>query len=255
MISVDLQQVLSIAGALLLGTLAALYGIAWRSRRQQWSGAFALAYLLAALVFAFDRFTRPQGGQPSTMAVWLTAPALVLLVEGMMDSAGIRGRSARIVRVASTGGGCLIVLLNAAGALTQLNGFALVSVYLGAIALMAVWAAANEPSSGHGLVFLALMSFLVTVGAATFDMLPVSLLRYVIIVPLTIVGMTQLATGLVREQRRADAELCRARRAEEALRAANVLLEQRIEQALQTADVTLANLNEAIEHSDFARLE
>jgi hypothetical protein len=49
----------ALTGALTLAALGALYGVAWRTVRRRWCAAFAVAFLLVALVYALEPLTLP----------------------------------------------------------------------------------------------------------------------------------------------------------------------------------------------------
>jgi signal transduction histidine kinase len=225
----------ALAGAITLGALGALYGVAWRTVRRRWCAAFAVAFLLVALIYALEPFTLPVGDRPNPFTALLVLPALILLAEGTIDSVALPGRFARWLRAATICAALSTLAAVLAGALTRLGAAAAISGYLGVIALVELWAARREPRSGHGLVSLSMMLIPALVLAAWRGGLPPSLLRYALIMPLLITGMTRLATGLVRAQRLANEELRRAEEAEAQLRGLNESLERRV--ALRTAEL------------------
>jgi len=225
----------AVAGAISLALQAALHGIAWARLRLRWCASFGLAYLLAALVFALEPVTRPMGDLANPYATPLVLAAATLLVDGMTDFVRLDQRWAWWLRAGAICVAAVVLALSLASQLTRLGGAAVFGGYLGATALMALWAAQREPHSRHRLEFLAMMLFPALVAAAWRGWFPVPLLRYAAIVPIVIIGMTMLTTGLLRSQRQANDELQRAERAESTLRGLNESLEQRV--ALRTSEL------------------
>jgi len=226
----EVIDVYALVCAIALGTLALLHLVVWRAHRHRWCAAFALGYLLGALIYAFEPITRPVGDLANPYATIGALAAVLLLVDGMIDYIALTGPAARRVRAGAVGTGVITLTALAAGALTRLGAVAIVSAYLTAIALMALRAMRREPRCGHGLAFLVLMAFPALVLAAWRGEVPVSPLRYVGGVLVVIGGMAILTTGLVRAHRRARLEVRRSEQAESALRNLNESLEQRIAQ-------------------------
>jgi signal transduction histidine kinase len=248
---VELNDAYAMAGAVSLGTLAALYGVVWRSIRSRWSACFAAASLLMAAIYTFDRFTLPAGSAPHPIALSLALVASIFLVEGMTDYVGLPSAWRRLARVGAVAIGIALSLAVALGMAGRLATFAVYCIYLATVAAMATWAMAREPRSGHGLVLAAVALYPLLVGAAVAHWVPVPMLRYAMILPLAAIGTTLLTTGLLRAQRRADAALRHAERAEESLRAANESLEHRV--AERTADLqemvaALEGFNRSVSH-------
>jgi signal transduction histidine kinase len=218
-----------------LGTLAVQYVVAWRAQARRWCLELAFAYLLVALVYAFEPYTLPLGEHPRPLTAALLATAVTLWADGMADYFALSARFVRRLRIA-TGSAAMVLMATAwAGVLTRLAGHSILAVNLLAAACMALRAARREPRDGHGLVFLVLMLYPGTVLAAWFGGFPTSTLRYLLCVPFAISGMTILTTGLIRAERRASLEVRRAELAEADLRALNESLEQRI--AMRTAQL------------------
>lgn len=225
----------AVAAAISLGTLAALHLLAWRGQHQRWYVSFGISYLVATLIYAFDPLTRPIGERPNPYATAMALPALILLVDGMVDYVGLTGRVARRLRVGAIVMGVVYGAVALPGIVQRLAGFVMLSSFLAAVALLALWAMRREPRSGHGLVFMASMLYPGVVLAAGLGWIPVILLRYAVAVPLTVTGMTMLTTSLMRARRRADQELHRATEAEAAVRELNESLEHRV--AERTAEL------------------
>lgn len=217
----------ALAGAISLAALAALHALAWRTLRRRWCAAFALAFLLAALIYAFEPYTRSPGSRANPYTVVMAMPVL-LLIEGWIDHAALGARLSRALRR----GGLAVALVTLAGLLafgmTRLVAAVAISLYPAAIALTALLAARREPRSGHGLVFLSMLLFPGMVLASWAGLFPTPMLRYVAIIPVWIAGITWLTTGLVRAHRAGREELRRAELAEAELRTLNESLEQRV---------------------------
>jgi signal transduction histidine kinase len=226
----EITDVYALACAVAFGTLAVLHVIVWRTHRRRWCAGFALAYLLAALIFAFEPVTRPVGDRANPYAAIGALVTCVLLVDGMIDYIGLGGLAARRLRIGALGAAVIALAALSAGLLTRLGGAAVVAAYLAAIASMALWAMRREPGCGYSLTFLALIAFPAVVLAAWGGGVPVSLLRYVAGMLVVMGGMTILTTGLARAHRRVSHELRRSEQAEAALRNLNESLEQRIAQ-------------------------
>jgi signal transduction histidine kinase len=231
----EITDAYALAGAVSMGAQAALHGVAWRRLHRRWCASFAAAYLLGTLVFAFEPLTRPVDNRTNPYATVLGLATALLLVDGMIDYVGLDRRWARRLRAGALGTAAIVLATWLAGWLTRLSGAAVLGGYLGVLALLALWVARREPGSGHGLAFLAMMMFPALVLAAWRGWFPVNLLRYAVIVPTVIFGMTMLTTGLLRAQRQANDEVQRAERAEATLRSLNESLEQRV--ALRTAEL------------------
>lgn len=225
----QLFDVYAFVGAVSLGTLALLYGVVWRNRRERWSASLGLCFVVLAVIYGFDRWTRPLADQPHPAATPLAALAAVLLVDGMVDYVGLEGRVARWGRVAAVVLAPVVVAGSLLGLLTRMQSFSLLALYLAAVGAMAFWATLREPRVGHALVLAATSLFPLLTAAAALGQFPVGSLRYLAIVPTLVTGMTLLTTGLLRAQRRADEALRDAAAAQASLRALNESLEQRVE--------------------------
>jgi signal transduction histidine kinase len=243
--------VYAVAGAIALGTLAFLHLLVWRVQRQGWSLLFALSFGVAALIFAFDVQARPPGQGAHPLAMLLGAAGLLLGSWGLIDYAGLpapwRGRlRAGIAAVVA-----VFVVWRLAGGTSRLAGFVIYAAVIAALAGIAASAMRREPHHGHAFVLVALALFPLAVLAAALGWLEVGTLRYLLIVPIAVLGMTVLTTGLLRAQRRADLELARRREAEAALRRLNESLEQRVAERTDELAAMVAGLesfNRSVSH-------
>jgi len=247
----DNQGVYAVSGAIALGTLAFLHALVWRSQRQRSSLLFALAFALAALVYAFDTHARPPGGGVHPAAALAGALALTLGAWGLIDYVDVPAPLAGRLRFGVAALLLLFVLWRLGGGSSRLAGFAVYASVIALLASLAGWAMRREPGHGHGFVLIALALFPVAVAAAAAGWIPVGSLRYLLIVPTAVLGTTVLTAGLLRAQRRADIELARRSAAEAELRRVNESLEQRV--AERTAELAamvsgLESFNRSVSH-------
>jgi signal transduction histidine kinase len=235
-------QAYALAGALSLGTLALLHTLVWREQRQRWSALFALALGLAATLYAFDSHLLPRGDRPNPLGSLLGAVALITLTLGMVEYVGLPERWRRRAWWAVIGLAVLLLSLRFAGAMPRIGGFISYAAYLSFQAVLAGWAWWHEPRRGHALVLMALLLYPAAVVAAVLGLIDPPLVRYLIIVPTAVLGTTVLTTGLLRAQREAGDEITRRRAAEEALRALNASLDERVAQRTEELSEMVAGL-------------
>ena len=224
----EAHGVYAAAGAISLGTLAFLHLLVWRTQRQTWSFLFGLVFAIAALIYAFDDQARPVGGQPHPLAMLLGALGMVLVGWALIDYAGVAGPWRDRLRYGIAAVMAVFVIWRLAGGTSRLGGFVLYAAIVAVCAGLSGWAMRREPRHGHGFVLVALSLFPLAVAAAGLGWIEVAMLRYLLIVPAAVLGMTVLTTGLLRAHRRADGELARRREAETELRRLNESLEQRV---------------------------
>jgi signal transduction histidine kinase len=218
--------------------------------RRAWSACFAAAYAIAALVYTFDAGLQPQAGRPNVPATLLATAAMLLMTFGMTDHVGLTRRAARRWQAAAVALVVPVVAALLTGTLSRMGIFGVYASFLLFQAAMAWQAMRRERGAGHGLVLLACCC----TGPRARDAggwLEFPLLRYALILPLTVSGMTVLMTGQLRARRQALEELQRRREAEDALRALNESLEQKVEQ--RTAELRdmvsgLESFNRSVSH-------
>lgn len=238
-------------GALALGMLALLHGMVWRAQRQRWALLFALCMALGALFYAFDPWLRPVGDRANVAGSLIGACLLLTLLMALVDYVGLPARAARVVLTAAVGLGLVLLTLRLAGWLPRLGGFLSYAAYFALFAGLAGWGLRREPGRGHGLVLLALLSYPAAVVGLLLGHVQADLVRYVIIVPTVMLGMTVLTTGQMRERAAAQQEVQRRREAEAALRRANDSLEQRVAERtaeLQDMVAGLESFNRSVSH-------
>ncbi|MGY4827004.1 sensor histidine kinase [Sphaerotilaceae bacterium SBD11-9] len=248
----DSKEVYAFVGAVAHGMLMLLYLVVWRRQRQAWPAYFALGYGLVMLLYVFDRQFQPTvPGRPNAQVGFLSVPAILAITLGFMHYVNLPGRVMRPMRwvvVAVCAGFLVAVQLDL---LNRLVNFTVFASLLGFQAVLAFWAMRREPRHGHALVFTALMLFPALLVAAWMGLVDVPLLRYAVIVPVTVSGMTILTTGLLRAQRLAADELARRQEAEAALLTLNDSLEQRVTQRtaeLREVVAGLESFNRTISH-------
>ena len=241
----------ALTGAWLCGALTLLHGAVWRAHRERWSLEFALAYLLLAVRYGFDAQLQPAGLVLHPVGATLGAASAACLTLGMIDYVGLRGRRAVQAQLLTLG-----IAVAAAGLAWSRQVprgviFAVLSGYTLAQALLALRAALRDRGRGHGLVFIALISNPVLIALVMTGVVDGGMVRYLIIGPVALVGMTVLTTGLLRAQLVAGDELLARQNAEDALRRANDGLELRVAQ--RTAELNgivaaLESFNRSISH-------
>jgi signal transduction histidine kinase len=233
------------------GLLVLLHALVWRVQREPWSLFFAVAYLLIGVVYVFDAELQPVAGRPNMPASLLGLVAAVMNTLAFIRYFAVPARLARRLDTVAIAVGVLLAGGVLAGLIGRLAGFIALSGYLALQASLALWARQREPQHGHGLIFAAQMLYPALIAAAVAGWVELSLLRYVVIVPVLVTGMTVLTTGLLRAQRHAAEQLLRRQRAESDLKALNESLEHRVAQ--QTAELHevvagLESFNRSVSH-------
>lgn len=234
--------VYAVAGAIALGTLAFLHLLVWRVQRQSWSLQFALSFGAAALIYAFDVQARPPGQVAHPLAMLLGAAGLLAGSWGLIGYAGLPEPWRSRLRWGIAAFVVAFVAWRIAGGSSRLAGFAIYGTVIATLAGIAAAAMRREPRHGHGFVLVALALFPLAVVAAALGRIEVGTLRYLLIVPIAVLGMTVLTTGLLRAQRRADLELERRREAETELRRLNESLEHRVAERTSELAAMVAGL-------------
>ena len=221
-------EILAISGACAVGMLSALYFLVWRAMRFKWA-AYCCAYFLLNFVFVlFDAYLQPIQGRPNPIATLIAQLANLLMVLGMNEFTGLPRRLARwfsgVAWVTAVGTTSLVALQ----LVPRIFAFSALAVMSTVLALQAWFALRQAADAGMRLVFLSLCVYPTALVGTLLGLVPLQMLRYVGTIPMTLIGMAILTTGLMRAQRRSDA-------AERELRSLNATLERRVEQ--RTADL------------------
>lgn len=230
------NELLALIGAVTLGTLALLHALVWRVQRQRASALFALTMALGVVFYSFYAQLMPVGGRAHPLGSLIGAVALVLLTLGMVEYVALPPAWLRRIWLGVIGVAALLLALLLGGWMSRLGGVTAYAAFFLFQAGLAGWALRHEPGRGHGLVLIALLLYPAAVAAAALGYVELQLLRYFVVLPTAVLGMTVLTTGLLRARRDAEHELKRRRGAEEALRALNESLELRVAQ--RTAELS-----------------
>lgn len=241
----------AITGAASLAMLALLHGRVWLVQRQRWAALFSLCMALGAVYYLFDPWLRPEGEQANPAGSLLGALLLLTMFWALVEYVGLPRRATLVLLAGGLGVGVVLLALRLGGVLPRVGGFISYSAYFTVFALVAAWGMRREPARGHGLVLLALLTYPVAVALMLLGHVPRDLVRYVIIVPSVMLGMTVLTTGQMRERAAAQAEVQRRRTAEAELRRLNDSLELRV--AERTAELSsmvagLESFNRSVSH-------
>jgi signal transduction histidine kinase len=239
------------AGAIALALLMLLHGLVWRLQRQRWSLLLAIGFGLGALNYGLDGQMAPSVARATVVGGLTTASGLVLMTLALIEYVGLPVRARRRAMALVVGLALAVLGLRLAGLVPRIVASATFAVYFLLQAGLMLWALRREPRSGHGLVLAALLLYpavFIAVLAGAFDG---AMLRYLVIVPTAVTGGTILTTGLLRAQRRAEAELAARQRAEDELRRLNDTLEQRVAQRTRELHEMVAGLesfNRSVSH-------
>jgi len=239
------------AGAIVMLVLALLHALVWRVQRARWSALMALACGLAAVVYAFDPALRPGAERGHPIGSTLGAIGLVATTLAIADYVQLPPRVLRWVWRIAIGAAVVLLGLRLAGLVPRIAGSISYGSYFIAQAVMVGWGLWRHPQHGHGLVLAALALYPLVLFGVMLGWFDVQAMRYLVIVPVTVLGVTMLATGLLRAERQSSDELQGRRQAEEALRALNETLEQRVLQRTQELQEVVAGLesfNRSVSH-------
>lgn len=241
----------ALCGAVAGFSLAVLHGLVWQVQRVRWSLLFVLSFSVMGVLYAFDAQLQPLGNRPNPLAALMGTTVVAVATLGMVDYTGLSGRTAAAVRVLSIGGALFLCALVLTSTVNRIVGFTVLSTYLVVQAAMAFAAMWRERRRGYGLVFLALSTFPVALLGVWMGLFDVAVLRYIAIVPMSMMGVTVLTTGLLRAQQEAHQELVRRQHAEAALQSMNDVLEQRVVERtreLHEVIAALESFNRTVSH-------
>lgn len=218
----------ALAGAMTLGAIACLYALVWWRLRAAWALYSAAGYLAGALFYAFDPWLQPIDGRPQPADVFLALCALTLLPVGFAHSLPLSATALRRWRLWLPVSSLPVLLAALAGVLSQPVGMLFGALCLGSQAGLAVWAARREPGSGHLLVAASQVLFPVAWVPMALGLFEPAFLRYGVMVPVAVSGMTVLTTGLLRAHRHAAQALMQREAAQAELERVNASLEEQV---------------------------
>ncbi len=239
------------AGSLILLLLALLHGLVWHVLRLRWALLLALGFGMGAALYGFDAQLRPGEGQGHPVGSTLGVAMLLLQMMALADYAQLPQRTARALLAMALVVGLGLLALRLSGVVPRIVGSVGYGLSFLVSAGLVAWAWRREPNSGHGLVLASLLLHPLIVLGVLVGWFDARAPRYLALVPAIVVGMTILATGLLRAQRMAESELQRRRQAEDALRALNESLEQRVAQRtreLRDMVTGLESFNRSVSH-------
>jgi signal transduction histidine kinase len=238
-------------GAAAMIMLALLHARVWRAHRHRWAAMFSFCMATGAAYYALDPWLRPQADQVNPLGSILGALLLLGIFSAMIDYVGLPRRAGLWLLIVGCCIGGVLLALRLGGVLPRLGGFVSYAGFFALFAGIAAWGQWHEPGRGHGLVLLALLSYPLSVVLMLLGFMDQDLVRYVIIVPAVMLGMTMLTTGQLREHAAAQAESRRRREAEAELQQLNDSLEHRV--AARTAGLSsmvagLESFNRSVSH-------
>lgn len=237
----QITEVVALSAALITGMVASLYVVVWQSLRQRWAALYAAAFFVFFVTYVFDARMQPIEGRPNPWSATLALLGAWLMVLAMNSFAEMPRRIgllfSGLIGVLATATSAAAIL----GSISRSGIFAAGAVVTALTAVQAIVANQRQAERGLGLVVLATLMYPVAYLFAATDVLPLPVLRYVRIVPVVLIGMAVLTTGLLVAQRRSE-------KAERELRAANESLERRVAQRT-------AELRDAVDQLDASNAE
>jgi signal transduction histidine kinase len=241
--------------AFVLIVLAGLYAALWLRDREPGMSWLTASYALLALWYASSDLHMPSGLYVVGMSRFWASVVLVstmLMSVALVDYLGTPARLRRFALIGLLAPGMLLLACFATGVPVHrgLGNAAGLLCYVGTAAL-AFRAARREPGAGHGVLGAALLAVPVTLAALLLRGGELSLLRFYVVLPAILFGMTLLTVSLLRRRRALEAEVGRRTAAETELTRLNAELEHAV--AARTADLQnmvagLESFNRSVSH-------
>lgn len=239
------------AGALICGLLGLLFLWMRVCHHDPGSGWFAAGFLAVCTIFFFDLRLQPGFGVAHRGASLAGAIAVILLGFGLIDFLAPALRRPMLWRIALAAPPLLAILWLPFGALPRVLAHALVAASLIVMAIAAAQATRREPGAGLRLITVALLLHPTCLIAFVLTGVDPYQLRYLLIVPVGVLGATLFAVNLTRARTRLEAELAARVAAQRELAELNASLEQQVEQrtaALHEIIEGLESFNRSISH-------
>lgn len=214
---------------LALAVLATLFG--WVSRRTREAGlnAFALSFGLVAALYLGKNWLLGDYERSSWLGIVLAAAAAVSLLVGVCQYTVDAQHSPWLPSLAlGTTWFATTVIVRAVAFMSPLTDYVSTSLLMLMLAALAMRAALREPNHGFaamGAGFLLQPSMVLLAYFWALDPLRIRLITWI---PFCVAGMTLLVVAQLRARERMSRELAARVQAEEALRAANETLEEKV---------------------------
>lgn len=241
--------------AFVLIVLSGLYAALWLRDREPGMSWLTASYALLSLWYASSDLHMPSGPYVVGMARFWASVALVstmLMSVGLVDYLGTPRRLRHIALVALLTPGAMLLACFFVGVPVHrgLGNAAGLLCYVGTAAL-AFRAARREPGAGHGVLAAALLAVPVTLAVLLLRGGELTQLRFFVMLPAILCGMTLLTVSLLRRRRALEAEVGRRTAAETELTRLNAELEHAV--AARTADLQnmvagLESFNRSVSH-------
>lgn len=250
----NVVQIFAVVGILIHGMLAVLFALVWRSLQVRWALFVAVGFaVIASLnsITASGFYPVELSSRPSQIRLGFAATSLVVFTAGFVEYIGIKPKVSRwIIGVSIV---MMVVIMPAAisGLLTRRIVLPVQGLFAFGWAILFATAMIREPRHGHGIVMLAMLFFPLIIAGSLLGYIGPQLVNGMSVVPLSVLGMTLLYTGLRRAHQQISEELAARVRAENELKEANELLDQRV--SARTADLSeviegLESFNRSVSH-------
>jgi signal transduction histidine kinase len=250
-VSNEVAAVYAQVGLVAFGVLGLLHGVVWRALRVRWGAMLAAAFTLGALNYGFDFAITTHGYTPHPLGSLTVTVGFALMTLAVIDYLELPARAAKAVAIAVVLALVVVAVLRSLGWVPRVASQGVIASVLATQAVLTAWAMRREPRSGHGLVFVALLTYPVSLIWAVANGVDPVRLRYLVVVPASVLGATMLTTGLLRAQRRAYAEAQQREQAEQALQQLNDTLEHQVAQRTEDLREMVAGLesfNRSVSH-------